>query len=150
MVRRLAVVLAAVGLVMVAGVARADPRGGLSPMGRWLTQDREGVIEISACGTGLCGRIVGMDSPAHADGQPVLDVNGVPQCGLTIMQVAADGSGRWNGQIIDPDTGRAWRCALWVNEPDRLNLRGYVLIPALGQMQSWTRFAGMPAADCRF
>lgn len=135
---------------MVAASAWADQRMGSSPLDRWLTQDREGVIEIAVCGVELCGRIVGMDAPAKADGRQVVDVNGVPQCGLTIMHVAADSTGRWSGHIIDPDTGRTWRCALWVDERNRLNLRGYVLVPALGQTQFWTRFDGVPGADCRF
>jgi uncharacterized protein (DUF2147 family) len=150
-VRRLAViVMALAGSTLAVAPSRADPQIASSPVGRWLTQDHEGVIEITTCDTDLCGRIVGMDSPTGADGQPVVDVSGRPQCGLTIMRVSADGTGRWTGRITDPDSGDAWRCALWVDAQGRLNLRGYVLIPALGRTQLWTRFDGAPRADCRF
>jgi hypothetical protein len=30
-----------------------------------------------------------------------------------------------------------------------LKLRGYFLIPSLGQTQTWTRFPGVPPAGCR-
>ena len=67
----------AFGLVVAAAARTA------SPVGTWLTENGHGVIAIAQCGDALCGRIVGINR-APTDPMPT-DVNGRPQCGLTII-----------------------------------------------------------------
>ncbi len=131
----------------VAPVARASPT--LSPLGNWLTQDGDGVIQIYRCGDALCGRIVGMSEVVRPDGSKPVDRDGRPQCGLIILrQTGRDDSGKWQGTIANPDDGSTWNCEFWVAS-DGLHVRGYVLIPLLGQTQVWHRYPGNVAADCR-
>lgn len=137
--------LIAAGLVVSAAIAQAAP----SPIGRWLTEDRSGVIEIAPCGRQLCGRIVGQSEPRGADGRPSRDINGTPHCGLVILHGARQASeDRWDGIVTNPDDGQDWHCAFWVGADGALRLRGYVLIPLLGQTQTWPAFHGSVAADC--
>ncbi len=112
-----------------------------SATGLWLTEDRGGIVEIAPCGAGLCGRIVGMAAAAAP--------NEAPRCGLTILPDATLGpDGRYSGHITDPSTGSVWQCSLWLDDADTLHLRGYVLLPWLGQTQRWTRYTGRVTDRC--
>jgi uncharacterized protein (DUF2147 family) len=151
-------VAAAILLGLTASAAQAAPEGAeprssgepVSPLGEWLTEDRGGVIDIFSCGQQLCGRIVGMSEPLRPDGTVPKDKAGQPKCGLTILrQGISDGSGQWSARITDPDDGSQWNCILSVDDEGRLHLRGYVLVPLLGQTQIWTRYAGRVAPNCR-
>jgi uncharacterized protein (DUF2147 family) len=121
-----------------------------SPSGRWLTQDRGGVIEIFPCAHALCGRIAGLAEPHGADGSIPTDHAGKPKCGLVILRdVVESGAGSWNGLITNPDDGATWHCELWVDDRGRLRLRGYVLTPLFGETQVWSPYTGQLGDDCR-
>ena len=135
-----------IATVLIIGGAQAAP----APVGRWLTEDRGGVIEIAPCGEALCGRIVGMTEPVRPDGSVQTDIKGRPKCGLTILQRATQTKpGQWSGHITNPDDGTDWGCELSVDAAGRLHLRGYLLVPLLGETQTWTPYTGPIGADCR-
>ena len=140
---RLSLNALAIALLLAAAPASA---AGLE--GVWLTATHDGVIAIAPCAADLCGRIVGMGQTRRPDGSLPADPQGHPMCGLTILRAAADGPDRWAGDIIDPQTGTSWQCTLHLDEAGHLLLRGYVLLPLLGQTQTWTRYTGKLAADC--
>jgi len=118
-----------------------------SPLGLWLTESGDGVIEVAQCGNALCGRIVGI---GRAAGEPIpTDVQGRSQCGLTIFEVEAPSHGVWTGSVTDPRNGSAYGAQLWLDHSDRLNIRGYLGIPLLGQTQTWTRYTGRLSDGCR-
>jgi uncharacterized protein (DUF2147 family) len=131
--------------VAVTVAAQASPTH--NPLGRWLTANGHGVVEIAPCGDTLCGRIVGIDR-APTEPMPT-DVDGRPQCGLTIIhneRRLADGI--WRGAVTDPRDGRTYHAELWVDDDDNLHLRGYLGIPLLGETQIWHRYTGALTADC--
>jgi uncharacterized protein (DUF2147 family) len=136
--------------VCLLGVApAANASSTVSPIGEWLTQDGDGVIQIYRCGGALCGRIIGMSEVVRPDGSKPVDREGRPQCGLTILRQTGRGDdGKWEGTITNPDDGSTWNCEFWVAS-DGLHLRGYVVIPLLGRTQVWHRYAGQVTADCR-
>ena len=135
--------------VLVLGVMlMAVPARAAGPDGRWLTANRDGVIEIGPCEGGLCGRIAGMSETRRPDGGVPTDPQGHKTCGLTILRAEPDGPDGWSGEITDPDTGTAWHCTLRMDAADHLLLRGYVLLPLFGQTQTWTRYPGQLGADC--
>ena len=137
--------IAVLAVFLLAYPAHAAP----SPIGNWLTEDRSGVIEIAPCGPDLCARIVGMTEPRDANGAPQHDVHGTPNCGLTILPDGAPtAQGHYEGHITDPSSGSVWRCTLWLDDAGRLNLRGYILVPLLGETQVWTRYAGQVRPAC--
>lgn len=133
---------------MLAGLCVTPARADTFPLGRWLTQDREGVVEIARCGAGFCGRIVGMLERRGPDGLPPHDPDGRPQCGLVILRESEQaGPDFWRGRITNPEDNSVWRCELRL-EDGVLRLRGYVLIPLLGRTQDWTRYGGSIGPDC--
>ena len=119
-----------------------------SPFGRWLTQDRDGVVEIRPCGADLCGRVIGLDLPRLPNGDVPRDPQGRPHCGLQILQAEPAAVGAWDGRITDPSDGTSWHFTLRLNDQGQLKLRGYVLTPLLGRTQTWTPYAGTLGADC--
>lgn len=139
----------AIGLLLASVLLAVSHAAPAAPIGQWLTQDRSGVIEIGPCGTSLCGRIVGM-AEWPADGHVPVDVQGRPQCGLTIIADARPGSeDRWTGRITDPDTGHVYSAELWVDQGGQLHLRGYIGLPVFGATQVWTPYRAPVPKDCR-
>jgi uncharacterized protein (DUF2147 family) len=119
-----------------------------SPVGTWSTENGRGVVSITPCGDALCGRIVGIDR-APTDPMPT-DVEGRPQCGLTIITNGRQaGDGTYLGQITDPRDGKTYQAKLWLDESGALHLRGFILVPLLGSTQVWRPFTGHLTAQCR-
>ena len=136
--------------VLVIGLlaAQVAPARGVDPRGLWLTANGQGVVEIERCGDALCGRIVGIER-GPADPMPT-DVHGQPQCGLTIItDEKPEADGTWLGQVVDPRDGGHYRAKLWLDQNGNLKLRGFIGIPALGATQTWHRFTGHLAQQCR-
>jgi uncharacterized protein (DUF2147 family) len=120
-----------------------------SPAGDWWTQDHDGVIRIAPCAEGMCGTIVGMAKLVDSKGQKQVDNHGAPRCHLTILRGKPDGdAGHYSGTITDPQDGKDWHSEFWLDPDGSLRLRGYVLMPLLGQTQTWPPFHGSVAADC--
>lgn len=139
--------LSASALAMVAFSTAAGAQK--PPQGLWWTEDRSGVIAIAPCPQGLCGRIVGQPNIRDPEGKIPVDIHGVPHCGLTILTGRPTGEpGHYRGTITDPEDGRDWRSEFWVADDGRLRLRGYVMLPLLGQTQTWPPFDGQTASDC--
>jgi uncharacterized protein (DUF2147 family) len=137
---------ARLGIVVGAAVLLAAAPVG-PPTGLWLTENGEGVIWFQTCGTGLCGRIVGLKD-YQANGRPPLDWQGRPLCGLELTELAPRGPNLWRGDIVDPRDGTRYDAEAWVDEQGRLRLRGFVVVPLFGSTQTWTRYEGSVTQDC--
>lgn len=47
---------------------------------------------------------------------------------------------RWEGgQILEPESGREFKCHLQMKDVDHIKVRGYIGFPALGRTQNWYR-----------
>ena len=125
--------------------AFADPAS--SVLGLWMTPGRDGVFRVARCGGMLCGWLVGM----RYHGSMPLDVYHRPQCGLMLLSGfrPGDEQGHWHGSILDPDSGHSYQASIWSPSPDVLKLRGYLLLPILGQTQAWHRYAGAIGPACK-
>lgn len=133
--------------LQAARAAAAGERG--APVGRWLTQDRDAVIDIEPCGASLCGRIVGLRLDDPTDPIPT-DHAGRSQCGLTIIRDAVpDGGSEWKAEIIDPRDGNVYHARMQLDAQRRLRVRGYIVVPLFGRTQVWTPFARPIPESCR-
>jgi uncharacterized protein (DUF2147 family) len=117
--------------------------------GLWLTQDHDGIIKISNCGSNLCAEIAGLILDRPNDPTPV-DYRGASQCHLKLISDARPiQPNLWKGHITDPRNGSVYGVELRLDPRGNLALRGFLGLPLLGLTQTWTRYAGKVPDDCR-
>lgn len=139
------------GLLLFCLPARAQENAPRPPeLGLWMSGDRGGVFSIGHCGQTLCGRLIGLD---YDNGDVPKDWRGKSECGLLMLTDFTPGKdGRWSGHILDPRSGKIYQSLIWMDGPNVLKLRGYILgITLLGQTETWTRYTGRPPGpECKF
>ena len=151
---RLLLIVSTLLLALAAPMAGAADDPATQILGNWLTEPRDGIIQISIAGDGSYqGKIVGGNNPQRQDQRnPDPTRRSQLLLGQTIFQgMKYDGEGRWSaGTIYDPDSGRTYKCRLERLDSERLQVRGFVGFALLGRSQVWTRYRGgsmtLPAA----
>ena len=74
-----------------------------SPLGVWLTEEKEGKVRIEQCGPNLCGYSV--DKKSNQNGEQVL-INMKP------------GKDKWSGRIFDPNSGSTYNSTIALKGSD--------------------------------
>jgi len=133
--------------------ARAVAEEAATVAGYWMTGDKDGVIEIYPCDGGkMCGRFHWLKDDSEAN--PSLDdknrdpsLRRRPLCGLQFMGgFENEGNGKFGGGwIYSVRDGNTYSAGISLRDKDTLELRGYFLIPLLGQSRVWTRTGPEPA-----
>jgi Uncharacterized protein conserved in bacteria (DUF2147) len=95
-----------------------------SPVGVWLTEEREGKVRIEQCGVNLCGYSV--DKKSNQNGEQVL-INMKP------------GKDKWSGRILDPTTGSTYDSTIALKGSDTLRVQGCAFGGVFCGGQTWTR-----------
>lgn len=100
--------------------------------GKWLTTERDSVIEIGQCGANVCGRVARV-LKMMPNGKMPIDANnpdpalrGKPVQGMTILSGFTDGGTVWNGQIYDPRKGKIYKSKLSRNPDGTLKVQGCI------------------------
>lgn len=124
-------------------------------LGLWETEDKDAIVQLYACeGEEVCGRFYWLkddsaENPSLDDRNkdPVLRKR--PLCGLTFLGGFQDeGVGRYEGGwIYSARHGAMFSANLKLISADKLELRGFFLIPFLGGGQVWAR-AAADAPQC--
>jgi uncharacterized protein DUF2147 len=96
-----------------------------SPVGVWLTEEKEGKVRIEACGANLCGYSV--DAKSNQNGEQVL-IN---------MKPGKDQ--KWNGRILDPNTGSTYDSTIALIGGNALRVQGCAFGGMFCGGQTWTR-----------
>src|SRR5258708_11764051 len=96
-----------------------------SPLGVWLTAEKEGKVTIEQCGANLCGYSV--DSKSDKNGEQAL-IN---------MKPAKDA--KWSGRILDPNTGSTYDSTIALKGPDTLRVQGCAFGGMFCGGQTWSR-----------
>lgn len=119
-------------------------------VGLWSNEEKDGKIRIYQCGKEYCGAVVWTKRGAIADTKnPNPGLRNRQIIGLVIMHgFRYAGDGEWRaGAIYDPKSGKTYRGKMWLATPDRLDMRGYVVIPLFGRTTSWTRLSDVHIKD---
>jgi Uncharacterized protein conserved in bacteria (DUF2147) len=96
-----------------------------SPLGVWLTEEKEGRVRIEQCGANLCGYSV--DAKSNKNGEQVL-IN---------MRPSKDA--KWSGRILDPNTGSTYDSTIALKGTDTLRVQGCAFGGMFCGGQTWTR-----------
>ena len=109
--------------------AAAPTRDLNSPLGVWLTEEKEGKVRIEQCGSNLCGYSV--DSKSNQNGEQVL-IN---------MKPGKDQNKdpKWSGRILDPNSGSTYDSTIALKGTDRLRVQGCAFGGMFCGGQTWTR-----------
>jgi uncharacterized protein (DUF2147 family) len=95
-----------------------------SPLGVWLTEEKEGKVRIEECGSNLCGYAV--DKKSNQNGEQVL-INMKP------------GKDKWSGRIFDPNSGSTYDSTIALKGSDSLRVQGCAFGGMFCGGQTWTR-----------
>ena len=106
-------------------MAAAAPRDPNSPLGVWLTEEKEGKVRIEQCGANLCGYSV--DAKSNQNGEQVL-INMKPAKNL-----------KWSGRILDPNTGSTYDSTIALIGSATLRVQGCAFGGMFCGGQTWTR-----------
>ena len=96
-----------------------------SPLGVWLTEEKEGKVRIEQCGANLCGYSV--DAKSNQNGEQVL-IN---------MKPGKDS--KWSGRIFDPNTGSTYDSTIALKGSDTLRVQGCAFGGMFCGGQTWSR-----------
>jgi uncharacterized protein (DUF2147 family) len=96
-----------------------------TPLGVWLTEEKEGKVRIEQCGTNLCGYAV--DAKSNQNGEQVL-IN---------MKPGKDS--KWSGRILDPNTGSTYDSTIALKGSDTLRVQGCAFGGMFCGGQTWSR-----------
>jgi uncharacterized protein (DUF2147 family) len=135
------------GLLMLAltGSSLAADDAQRRVMGNWLTQAKDGIIQISQAADGtMQGRLVGGNKPGPDVNNPDPAKRKLALRGQVIMSgLKHDGDGKWSGgTIYKPDEGKTYKCKVELQADDTLKVRGFIGFSLFGKSQIWTRYTG--------
>jgi uncharacterized protein (DUF2147 family) len=114
--------------------------------GTWLTEDKDGKVEIFRTGDTWCGKLVWGNSVLDKNGEPKHDVNNPdPKLrsrllqGMVIITGLRYEDGKWqDGKIYNGLTGKSYNVIVTI-KGNSLLLRGYVGFPIFGKTTVWHR-----------
>jgi uncharacterized protein (DUF2147 family) len=96
-----------------------------SPLGLWLTEEKEGKVRIEQCGANLCGYAV--DARSNQNGEQVL------------INMKAGTDSKWSGRIFDPNTGSTYESTIALKGSDTLRVQGCAFGGMFCGGQTWSR-----------
>jgi len=121
-----------------------------SPVGKWKTFDdktgrAKSIVQIAEENGELTGKVLEvLESPEgpHPRCRPCEgERKDQPVEGMTILWGAKKNGASWeDGEILDPENGKIYHVILTLlGSGQKLAVRGYIGIPAIGRRQIWQR-----------
>jgi uncharacterized protein (DUF2147 family) len=96
-----------------------------SPLGIWLTEQKEGKIRIEPCGPNLCGYSI----------DPKTNLNRTQ----ILIDMKPDKDSKWSGHIFDPKGGSTYDSTIALKGPDSLRVQGCAFGGIFCGGQTWSR-----------
>lgn len=112
--------------------AATSANAALPVSGKWLTQEKDSIVEIASCGAAVCGRVLRV-LKMMPNGKNPIDLNNPdpalrdrPVQGIMIFRDFTDGGNHWNGRLYDPKSGRSYKSKLTRNPDGTLKVQGCI------------------------
>jgi uncharacterized protein (DUF2147 family) len=119
-----------------------------SVIGKWKTVDDEtgkpkSVVEIYEKSGKIYGKIIDIFE-AEKKNAVCSECSGDEKnksiLGMVIIKgLRKDGKEYGDGQILDPKSGKLYKCTITLEGNDKLKLRGYIGVSMFGRTQYWSR-----------
>ncbi|GGD75864.1 DUF2147 domain-containing protein [Croceicoccus mobilis] len=130
--------------IMLALLAAGPALGANDVIGRWKTESRGGVVEITRCGESICGKLV--SSEGLKSNPQLTDQNNKDEAlrnrrlmNLTILKGFDWKKNSWSGgTIYNAQDGGTYKATVTLEDKDHLKLKGCIVWP-LCKTQEWTR-----------
>lgn len=112
--------------------------------GRWLSEEKNGEIEIYKEGDKWYGKLVRAKKNPETNNLDVHNPDESKRGQLVVGQVIvmgleADGKNEWSGgKIYDPKSGKTYKSKAEL-DGNKLKLRGYIGVSLFGRTSTWTR-----------
>jgi len=114
-------------------------------VGKWLSEDKEGITEIYEQAGQFYGKIVWLKKVNDDKGVPLKDTENLspklrqrPLLGLIVINNLSYNNKEWSkGSVYDPKSGKTYTCKIWLSNENTLNLRGYSGL--FHSTEVWTR-----------
>lgn len=119
-----------------------------SVIGKWKTIDDEtgaakSIVEIYQNNGKVYGKVVQILEKGKEDkvcDQCKGDKKNKPIKGMVIIDGLSKNDDEWDGgKILDPKSGKEYKCVISLENENKLKVRGYVGFSLLGRTQYWTR-----------
>lgn len=118
-------------------------------LGVWFTADARSKIEITERNGKYFGSIAWIDQPNDASGKPRKDLEN-PESSLRSKSILGlenlknfvwdKSDKRWeDGTIYDPRNGETYACQITLKSDAKLEVRGYLGLPAFGRTEVWVK-----------
>ncbi|MFV0237724.1 MAG: DUF2147 domain-containing protein [Flavobacteriales bacterium] len=116
-------------------------------VGKWKTIDDEtgkakSIVEIYKKGSQYYGKIVTLLIKPSSETcvECKDDRKDKPLVGLEIIRNMKLEDGKYEGgNIMDPKTGKIYKCLIKANGSDKLDVRGYIGFSLIGRTQTWQK-----------
>lgn len=120
-------------ILALAALMIATPAIAAAPVtGKWLTAEKDSVIEIGTCGGQVCGKVFRVLKMMPNGKEPIDSNNPNPALrgrkveGMMILTGFADAGKNWKGKIYDPKSGKTYTSYLTRNADGTLKVQGCV------------------------
>jgi len=132
-------------LFAFAGIVSAQSQ---SVVGKWKTIDDEtgaakSIVEIYQSKGKVYGKVLQVLEKGKEDKvceECKGDKKNKPIKGMVIIEGLSKNDEEWDGgKILDPKTGKEYKCTISLENENKLKVRGYVGFSLLGRTQYWTR-----------
>ena len=132
----------------VGGISTASAQGA-SANGLWLTQKGDARVQVSRCGSALCGKVVWLkDAIDPQTGKPQTDdknpnpaLKSRPMIGVQLfIGMNSNGPNSWAGRIYNADDGGVYESKVRLLGPSQLSVEGG--LGAICGGETWTKLGG--------
>jgi uncharacterized protein (DUF2147 family) len=105
--------------------AAAAAQSATTPLGLWMTEEKEGKVRIEQCGVNLCGYSV--DAKSNQNGEQAL------------INMTPGKDSNWSGRILDPTTGSTYDSTMALKGSNSLRVQGCAFGGMFCGGQTWSR-----------
>lgn len=119
-----------------------------SVLGKWKTFDDEtgdakSIVEITERNGKVYGKVIKLLDPKKAN-MKCKDCPGAdkdkPVVGIEVLKRLSKNGDKYDGgKILDPASGKVYKCNIQLDGKNTLKVRGYIGFAALGRTQTWKR-----------